>query len=188
MSANPGHVVSRYNFSTLFSSAWLRAMTISNVIGGFKKTGVFPLDRGAIKLPKDSMEKLPGESGLSFIPLYTPSKSYKANFSTEEMRKNQLRFESGYDVPNERYEMWLAEFHPEVYSLPHTTYLYHHPAMKIPMIQFGFLVILMRTWKTKCRDDCQDRNSNDCHTVDRHLVPVFSIECAVNHHMILFDS
>ena len=94
-------------------------MTISNVIGGFKKTGVFPLDRGAIKLPKDSMEKLPGESGLSFIPLYTPSKSYKANFSTEEMRKNQLRFESGYDVPNERYEMWLAEFHPEVLTSSH---------------------------------------------------------------------
>ena len=35
------------------------------------------------------------------------------------MRKNQLRFESGYDVPNERYEMWLAVFHPEVLTSSH---------------------------------------------------------------------
>ena len=48
---------------------------------------MFSLDREAIKLLKVSMEKLPGQSGLSFIPLYTPSKSYKANFSTEEMKK-----------------------------------------------------------------------------------------------------
>ena len=50
MSANPGHVVSRYNFSTLFSSAWLRAMTISNVIGGFKKTGVFHYTEGQLSV------------------------------------------------------------------------------------------------------------------------------------------
>ena len=64
------------------------------------------------------MEKLNKQSGLSFIPLYTPSKSKKSvqdpEFSEEEMRKNQMRFECGYDIPNERYEAWLRKFHPEV--------------------------------------------------------------------------
>ena len=78
MSSNHGHVVSRYNFSTLFSAAWMKAMTIANTVGGFKTTGVFPLNREAVQLPKDNMERLNEQSGLSFIPLYTPSKSRKS--------------------------------------------------------------------------------------------------------------
>ena len=65
------------------------------------------------------------QSGLSFIPLYTPSKSRKsvheAEFSSEEMRKNQIRFKSGYDVPNKRYEAWVRRFHSEVHVLMHDT-------------------------------------------------------------------
>ena len=125
MSSNPGHVVSRYNFSTLFSAAWMKAMTIADTVGGFKTTGVFPLNREAVQLPKDNMERLNEQSGLSFIPLYTPSKSRKsvheAEFSCEEMRKNQIRFESGYDVPSERYEAWVRRFHPELHVLMHDT-------------------------------------------------------------------
>jgi len=43
MTSNPGVFVSRYNFSKLFSAAWMKAMTIANIAGGFKTTGVFPL-------------------------------------------------------------------------------------------------------------------------------------------------
>ena len=42
---NPGKVVTRYQFSTLFGRAWLRAMTPKNIISGFSVTGVYPTDR-----------------------------------------------------------------------------------------------------------------------------------------------
>ena len=42
---NPGKVVTRYQFSSLFSKAWLQAMTPHNIISGFSMTGVYPTDR-----------------------------------------------------------------------------------------------------------------------------------------------
>ena len=75
---NPGRVVGIYEFSRLFSDAWLQSMTMKNIVNGFKVTGVYPLNRYAIKLPSGSSqttfrpENLAKESGLAYIPLYSP--------------------------------------------------------------------------------------------------------------------
>ena len=45
LTKNPGKVVSRYQFSSLFSRAWFKAMTPHNIISGFSTTGVYPTDR-----------------------------------------------------------------------------------------------------------------------------------------------
>ena len=45
---NPGKVVTRYEFSMLFSKAWFQGMSMTNVIGGFRTTGVYPFNRHAI--------------------------------------------------------------------------------------------------------------------------------------------
>ena len=45
---NPGAVVSKYNFSELFSEAWLLALTPANVVSGFRKCGIHPFNRSAI--------------------------------------------------------------------------------------------------------------------------------------------
>lgn len=37
----------------------MKAMTIANIVAWFKVTGVFSLDKEALKLPVTSMEKLP---------------------------------------------------------------------------------------------------------------------------------
>lgn len=115
MSSNPGLFVSRYAFSMLFSAAWMKAMTIANIVRGFKTTGVYSLDRHAVKLPENKMEKLPEQSGLKFIPLYSPANLKKSlpEFSEDEVRKYQTRFENGYDLHDERYEAWLRQSHPE---------------------------------------------------------------------------
>ena len=52
MVKNRGKVVSRYSFSTVFCSAWMKAMTIKNIVGGFKVCDIYPLDRDAIKVPR----------------------------------------------------------------------------------------------------------------------------------------
>lgn len=78
---NPGRVVTRYDFSSLFCGAWDNCMTIKNIKAGFRVTGVFPLNKDAIHLPEDqfmepefqSMSSLVDSAGISYIPLYSSS-------------------------------------------------------------------------------------------------------------------
>ena len=39
---NPGRVITRHEFSQLFSQAWCKAISMTNIMGGFKTTGIFP--------------------------------------------------------------------------------------------------------------------------------------------------
>ena len=47
---NPGKIISRFNFNSLFSQAWLRAVNPANIIGGFKRSGVCPYDPTAVQI------------------------------------------------------------------------------------------------------------------------------------------
>ena len=71
---NPGRVITRYDFSPLFSEAWIEAMTPKNILAGFRVTGVHPLNRSALDL-NHKKPSLAEKTGLRYIPLYTPSKS-----------------------------------------------------------------------------------------------------------------
>ena len=71
---NPGRVITRYDFSPLFSEAWIEAMTPKNILAGFRVTGVHPLNRRALDLDHKK-PSLAEKTGLRYIPLYTPSKS-----------------------------------------------------------------------------------------------------------------
>ena len=76
---NPGKTISRYDFSKLFSSAWFSAMTMTNIIGGFKVTGICPFNREVFQLPGErfssfEQQTLEEQTGLAYIPLYTPRK------------------------------------------------------------------------------------------------------------------
>ena len=46
--SNPGKVINKFNFNSLFSKAWLSAVTPANVISGFKTCGVYPFNSSAI--------------------------------------------------------------------------------------------------------------------------------------------
>jgi len=39
---HPGQVVTKFQFSTLFTDAWSKGMTIGNVTSGFRGTGIYP--------------------------------------------------------------------------------------------------------------------------------------------------
>ncbi len=129
---NIGKVVTSMQFSQLFSRAWTKGMSIKNVCGGFKTTGIYPFNPHAL-LPKkpDSTiynpHSLGKKMGLRYIPLYSPIQKFKkvshlepnpssdvsdATFSAEEIARYQRRYEEGYDLHDERYEKWLkSQYH-----------------------------------------------------------------------------
>ena len=84
LTANPGMVVTRYQFSRLFSQGWMQSITISNITSGFKITGMYPTDSQAI-LKIDTRFTLlhSRKSGLSFIPLISQSIKSKCSKSAE---------------------------------------------------------------------------------------------------------
>ena len=51
MQENPGCVVTKYNFSKLFSKAWYKAIQPQNLISGFSKCGICPYNSEAVKAP-----------------------------------------------------------------------------------------------------------------------------------------
>jgi hypothetical protein len=44
---NPGKRITQYNVSEIFGEAYEKASSVSNAISGFKKTGIYPLDKKA---------------------------------------------------------------------------------------------------------------------------------------------
>ena len=78
ITSSAGRVITRY---ALFRIAWEKAMTMSNIVTGFRTTGVYPLDPSACSFEnvseKDRLgcESLAERSGLHFIPLYNPART-----------------------------------------------------------------------------------------------------------------
>lgn len=97
---NPGRVVTRYDFSALFSEAWTQSMTMKNVMASFKMTGVYPFNPSVIPLPNEDEDfksfkpvSLVEKTGLAYIPLYSPagkeSKSSSSSSVTEKKPEEQ---------------------------------------------------------------------------------------------------
>ena len=116
MQDNPGRVVTKYQFSALFSQAWYKAIKPENITSEFQKAGICPFNPEAIASPPP----LPsvGESA-------SKSCGQSSSNCTLSGEKNELfatRFENGYDIyTDEEYVAWLIENHPE--SVPSEIYL-----------------------------------------------------------------
>ena len=60
---NPGLVISKYNFCGIFQEAWLKAITPTNVIAGFTKASIYPLNRDKILLSTDNSDNQSSKGG-----------------------------------------------------------------------------------------------------------------------------
>lgn len=73
LSKNPFKNITRFNFSSLFSRAWSRSMTMNNITAGFRVTGVHPLNRNAvIEVEEDYTAHMKRDTSLKYIPLFSP--------------------------------------------------------------------------------------------------------------------
>ena len=48
LAKNPGQVITEYDISGILEKAWPQALSLSNVMSGFCKTGIYPLNPGRI--------------------------------------------------------------------------------------------------------------------------------------------
>lgn len=60
--ANPGKMVTKFNFMTLFAKAWCNALSPGN---SFRRAGVYPVNKGAILLPEKDQAKSSSSSSSS---------------------------------------------------------------------------------------------------------------------------
>ncbi len=99
--SNPGKVVTKFNFNSLFSQAWLKAVSPSNVIAGFKTCGVHPFNPSAIKVPEANLKKTASESphsdAIATAARPDPAQ-HTQEFTEEQVQLFQKRVEEGYDL------------------------------------------------------------------------------------------
>jgi len=126
MGCHPGKVITIYQFSMLFASAFFRAFTPRNITASFRATGVFPPNSRAIPIPGYSLTtkdvatptaKVAQRQGIQYLPFYSPPCSKEVSqvpsFTAAETERFQVRFEEGYDLTHdERYNLWLQVHHP----------------------------------------------------------------------------
>ena len=76
-----GKVINRYSFSAVFQKAWVQGMSPSNVIGCFRASGVYPVDRNVILTQLQAPEVSVPSTPALYLPFCTPTRSCHHNDS-----------------------------------------------------------------------------------------------------------
>ena len=114
---NPGKVVNRYCFSRLLHEAWAE-MSVSNIIAGFRTTGIYPINRNAIPVKNKESATVDDQSKLKFLPLCNPSpraieiSKRIPTFTEAQLEKYEKRYAFENADPDEHYQQWLDTYHP----------------------------------------------------------------------------
>ena len=122
--------MTKYQFSQLFSKAWYKAIQPNNLISGFAKTGIHPINSDAISVPtlpdmevdsEHEEEVAASEDGRGDLEEMMEEGAPEDNqgvkataFSPSELELFTTRYENGYDIYTDtEYVIWLAENHPD---------------------------------------------------------------------------
>ena len=142
MFANPGRVVSKFQFSKLFSQAWSKGMSIDNITSAFRTTGIYPFNPDVIldKFMVSSGDSEPVNDNLSNDQMCTPPAQPESpqsdrpvdstppgdppSFPPKKIELFEKRFENGYNVfTDSEYVAWLQIFHPSGVPSPADLFL-----------------------------------------------------------------
>ena len=110
LAAHPGRVVTSDKLASLVAEAWPHSFTALNIMSGFKKCGIFPINPSEITdrqiAPSKAVRyKTGAETDADDVPtspLFSPEK--------EDLYKK--RYEEGYNVDDPDYIAWLKINHP----------------------------------------------------------------------------
>lgn len=128
LQANPGKVITRFNFNQLFSQAWLKTCSPEIICSGFRRAGIIPFSPETLiqRCPgsKSSLETrrkdaTPDNEGAESVSNESSSGAHEVNrapvatFSRQQEELFARRFEEGYDFYDADYSQWLCVNHPE---------------------------------------------------------------------------
>lgn len=125
--AKPWQGIKSPHFHGVFQKAWVQGMSIANVIGCFRATGVYPIDRrvplSQLRRPQETSSSPTRSAPTPFVPFCTPRKEGATDtmpayteppelttFTADEVEQFQARFQQSTDS---RYALWLETFHPQ---------------------------------------------------------------------------
>ena len=136
--ANPGRVITKYQFSAIFSQAWSKGMAINNITSGFRNTGIYPFNPQAIlckvspkfQSSKDTISHKAAaftekqrhtNKNITSPRLTSSSDTNQLNSSPvlpeETIRLYENRLANGYDLyTDSNYVAWLKAHHPDTYE------------------------------------------------------------------------
>ena len=106
--SNPGKVLSKFNFNSLFAKAWMKCIQPENIINGFKKCGVYPFNPKAIKTPSSICNNSLSSTSLNSIE---SGNSFPNIFTKEQLDLFERRWEEEYDIFDD--VEYLKLYHPE---------------------------------------------------------------------------
>jgi hypothetical protein len=111
LAAHPGRVITSDKLASLVAEAWPLSISPLNIMSGFKKTGVYPINPSAVTdrqiAPSKPFQPLAAES--------SPDDSASDNptlFSPDQVELYKKRYEEGYDLDDASYTAWLKINHP----------------------------------------------------------------------------
>ena len=114
---HPGRIITTDAIASLVAVAWPNSVTPINIMSGFKKCGVYPLNPGEITdrqiapsnttfcSKKDRVSQMVNEFELDV------STQQQSNDEKESLYRK--RYDEGYDVLDDEYVEWLRHNHPE---------------------------------------------------------------------------
>ena len=106
MAKNPGRVVTEDILAALVSDAFAQSHTPLNILGGFKKAGIYPFNPGEV-----SDRQLAPSKALTKPTPPVPT------FSPEQIALFEVRYAEGYDVQDATYLAWKSIYYPSPESV-----------------------------------------------------------------------
>ena len=100
---NTGCVVTKLQFSQLFSQAWFKAIHPETIINGFRKTGVCPVNKHAIEIVEEAEDSISESQSMDILSTSStpapagcndsPSTSFgQSDFNSSSLVTNDLPF------------------------------------------------------------------------------------------------
>ena len=106
MAKNPGRVVTEDILAALVGDAFAQSHTPLNILGGFKKAGIYPFNPGEVS----DRQLAPSKALMKPTP-QVPT------FSPEQIARFEVQYAEDYDVQDVTYLAWKSIYHPSPESV-----------------------------------------------------------------------
>jgi len=119
ISENPGRVVTTEAVASLLAVAWPLSVTPVNIMAGFKKCGIYPLNPGEVTDRQIAPSKavcVMKDIRASMSPPESTDMQASCNLGSDRDSIFEKRYSEGYDIYSEDYVAWLQVHHPQ--SIP----------------------------------------------------------------------